>query len=254
MSYIIFTSPRTGSTEFIKRLILQKRGPVNIRNRPGAPTFIDLIEFFNPPCTGAFGDLVHLFYNPDLYNKPINTLTLKDNITTAPYKWLHLIGNSSTFLNTVSMTFATREEVEQFIRNETDRRLDFITNLKDEYFVKQFVGLYDLDHIPGQLLALENAHKIFYYRKNIIDTILSNLIKSYYFDKPNAITKQNIDAHNWGGKLEPVIPKDITLDESRIASEFKGYIDLLIFFKANKSKFDSITCYEDAFKDRKSVV
>jgi hypothetical protein len=66
MSYIIFTSPRTGSTEFIKRLVLLKRGPIETRNLPGGPTVLNLIEFFNPPCIGAFGDLVHLYYNPNL--------------------------------------------------------------------------------------------------------------------------------------------------------------------------------------------
>ena len=240
MSYIIFTAPRTGSTEFIERLALATNKQPHSSN---------LIEFFNPPCVGAFGDLIHLYYNPKLFGTQTDVLVLKENIKLPNIKCSHLIEDSSIYMNKVKIQFDNVQQLEAFLLDEAQRRIEFITNLNHTYFVKQFIGLFSLTDISNQLLNIKNARKIFYYRKDSINTIFSGLIKAYYFDRPNSEKKINIDAHNWDGKLEPVEPNNIVLEEHKIKKEIEPYINLLKFFKNNRDKFDVICSYEDVFVD-----
>jgi hypothetical protein len=218
----------------------------------------NFLEFFNPFCASTFGELHKLYRHnvAEFLNVPITVRVLRKDVIDANDKqtleFKRLNFNPLNYFEEVSMTFLSLQEVEQFTSSEHQIRFDFVNTLTNFNFsVKHFV----LDKkTDNDLLAVNNTTKILYYRQNLMESILSNLVKSNYFDYPATAKVQHLgskEPHNWNGRLTAFGPDStIIIDETAIRNELIYTINLLKFYKANPSQFDKIYSFEDVFKNK----
>lgn len=223
MSIILATHPRSGSTKIIKciaRHFANKN--LNVKN---------LGEFFYLRNSYNYGDLK--FYNES-----------KSNYKT--YKIENGILNEHTIND--------RSILEEFLMEEKDRRMNYLKYLENnnnffvlKYFFDNKVSSSFYEKTEEQLFS-SDYDKIFLYRKNILDSILSLIIKDQFINLKNINLNNNefnLIGHNYGN-MEPLYPnKKIYLTQESCRSYSTMFIN---FFKYLKIKNNlNLLCYEDVF-------
>jgi hypothetical protein len=253
MSYIVFAQPRSGSTALMDVI---SNNHFIAHSKP----ISNFLEFFNPFCVTTYGELYKL-YRGDVavfLGTPLSIRVLRKDVIDASnakqLEFKRLNWNPMDFFEEKTITFNNTVELSNFVDNEQQVRFDFVTTITNyDIIIKHFVIGILLDE---KLLSAQNTTKIFYYRQNLIDSVLSSLIKTNYFDYPanNAVSYlKGTDAHNWAGLLKAFMPDgSIMINENMIRNELIYTVNLLKFYQAHKSKFDKIYCHETVFQNNAS--
>ena len=244
MSYIIFTQPRSGSTliQTAIRLALKSAGPNAVLN---------LSEFLNTACTDSFGDL-----SKGLIKRKVNALVLRDDIDKTvqgrPLIEILAIGDPRGFVNLclqeVELSFDTRENFDKFVNDELAKRMNFLSAFPNiDYVIKHFIKK-DRELAAARKLIELPAKNILCYRRDIVDTTYSSLIKYYLFTLRDEAMytnfREKVDAHNWNGNLRTIEPlEDIVLTEEEVVDHLESWVNLMKFYK--EIKFDHVIVYED---------
>jgi hypothetical protein len=244
--------PRSGSTEFGR--LLSFAVATRYARQSNSTNIVNLLEFFNPRCSSTFGNSFtadELDSDSDNFDRIFKLLEIKNNAefkVNKEIKVSHVVSNRADFFNQVDRVFKNKTEILSYLDGELQRRQDFLNQLPMTYILKHFITSDSDSQIATKLLNNNNT-KIFYYRKDIIGSVFSALIKHYYFNH------KNIDAHNW--HKEPIAPielaKPITLTTERCRRPIAFILKLFQFYKENQDQLDFVWSYEDIFIDNKLI-
>ena len=206
MSTVLITHPRSGSTKIIKCIAAH----LGIKN---------LGEFFYLHNSLNYGEI--RFFNP---------------YTTRSYSTYRLTSNG---LEKYLLTINNNLELQQFLLAECWHRIDYLDSLDSRFIFKYFFD----DKISSlfyetveKIVLLNNSYdKIYLYRQNILDAIISSVLKDIFINRPsNKLPdgKFNVVGHNYGS-MEKLYPDEkITISEKN----FKSYSTMFInFFSAFKN-------------------
>jgi hypothetical protein len=204
MTIALLTHPRSGSTKLIKCLYNSLQTEQKIKN---------LGEFFQITNSKNFGDLY-----PNTGLKFIHTKSLDISNTNEYLKDLILPGNTN-------FNF--------YIKKEITNRVLFMQKLNDvkiEHIFKYFFFNKPNENIYENLYSFlknDSVEKIILYRKNLLESIQSHLIKEYIINQ--RYSKEDYDnfrmaGHNYGN-MTPL------LSEKKVYISFEKFkIDTEIFF------------------------
>jgi hypothetical protein len=160
-----------------------------------------------------------------------------------------------------TVIFKNANEVQQWYTIECLHRLRWLKYLTDNnihYVIKHFV-LSEGFGVDKELIefAKSTQQAKLYYRQDIYQALLSNLIKTHYYDLPAAhlqtLTDRGGDAHNIENKMPPLQPMPIKLERDQLLSHVHWIVLFLKFVKDNKFDDADILLYED-FLAKKSIV
>ena len=265
MSVILFSHPRSGSSHYTS--LLDRYFKHKYKNQS-----IYLYEFFVIHCTDTFGNAGDVLYNPELYGKPIQVCELqKANANTLAWnahqlsQYLRMIHKPPDFwsmmLPTKTVIFKNAEEVQQWYTTECLHRLSWLKFLTDNnihYVVKHFM-LSKKFSIDKELIEFARATQQakLYYRQDFYQTLLSHLIKTFYYDIPGAnlqsLANRGHDAHNMQNKMPPLHPLSVTLEKDQLLRHIDPFVLFLDFVRDNKFDSLDIFLYEDLLA-KKSIV
>ena len=261
---LVLSHPRSGSTEICRIVELCLYTP--------GKGVISLGEFFNISDRTMFGNLIDAFHHFRTSTNPKTVKVLgldKDKIITKKV----IFGYE--YLSQVDLTFNSSNEVSNWFYNERIRRLELINSFKRFYSIKYFLTLFDNktdnefdDRFNKELiLSLSEQGKLaFSYRKNLVESVFSGLIKTFYFDKARIENPDNkfvhlmADGHNIHDmpvlQPEPIRIKNYIEDDGEffeIDGIIKTNLKLLEFYHlfVSKLSINNILCYEDIMKTRK---
>lgn len=243
MNQVIFTHPRSGSTAYSNQIANEGTNILNLK------------EFLNPYCPNTFGGIQNFFIK-NQFNRSISVPILKRSRCNSPNTDLtagmYLYKSVDVYFDNVFMHFKSVNDIVKFLEIEQLLRINFLSSIKHiNWAVKQFIT--DKSNYNNLLLSLPDTTNIFYYRKDIVGSILSSLIKTYYFDmNPGG----PIDAHNYADRQITNIEfqPNLNLELDSINKEIKFIINLLELYKQYKTKFHKIVCYEDEILTQNSHV
>lgn len=271
---LVLSHPRSGSTE-ICRII------ESCLKTPGTVS-ISLGEFFNVADRTSFGNAIdannHFRSSTEPVTVNILILDIEKFLTKKLVRrWKNQVLPDHV-LSEVYMTFNSSDEFKSWLYDERIRRLKLINSVTDFCTIKHFITLFDTP-VGNELETKFNRELIvsqiekdkfaFSYRKNLLETVFSGLIKTYYIDQPRANNPDNdflsivADGHNLHDM--PVLePKPIkirgypfTLDTISSYHEIDGIVltNLMLFefyhLVVSKLPVDNILCYEDIIETQK---
>jgi len=261
---LVLTHPRSGSTE-ICRII------ENCLNQPGQVS-ISLGEFFNVADRTSFGNAIDVTRHFRSSTDPVTVNTLMLDTEKLKNRQLEYQVLPVHILSEVAVTFNSSDEFKRWLYDERTRRLKFINFVKGFRAIKHFITLFDTPagnefetKFNRELIAshIENNNFAFSYRKNLLETVFSGLIKTYYIDQARMNNPDNdflniiADGHNLHDMpvLEPQPIKirgyPFTLDTISSYHEIDGIVltNLMLFefyhLVVDKLSITNILCYED---------
>lgn len=231
---IVFSHPRSGSSQFLNIL---KRSLSEIHQKE--KVFI-LGEFLNVWNSGTFGllgpTLIDLCLGKEF---PVSSKSLTLNIQAhqliADHRFAHDMDHEEMcdmIFKEIELEFLDIDSLEEFVCSEITKRIDFYKDLIGldyipilKYFLfrplpviqlgsDKFEKIYSL--IEQDLLKCES---VCFYRKDIYGSILSSLIKTYYFDLPSVTVedsyKKRIETgHNLiKNEMKPLFPQKKQVSE-----------------------------------------
>ena len=216
---ILVTHPRSGSTK-ITKCIAAHLGTKNLG------------EFFYLRNSLNYGEI--RFYNP--YAK-------------RSYSTYRLTNNS---LENYSLIVNNDRELQQFLLEECQRRIDYLDSLNSEFVFKYFfddkISPLFYKTVEQKVLSNNSYDKIYLYRQNILDAILSLIIKDVFINRPsNKLPdgKFNLVGHNYGS-MKTLYPEDkITVSEKNFKSYSTMFINFFLHLKTVKDPY--YLCYENIF-------
>lgn len=222
MSYVLLTHPRSGSTKIIRcissYLKLQNFG-----------------EFFYLHNSLNYGD-IRLYRTGNF--KKYNTYIFSNNQ-----------------LSNYVLDINNQKDLDKFLLDECDNRIRFLNSLDPDTFILKY--FFDDKISPSFYQAVEENvlmksrfKKVFLYRRNILDAILSLIIKdriinqrSFFLDTVNF----NKIGHNYGS-MEKLYPKiKINITENQLRSYSTMFINFFNFLKTVPDPV--LLCYEDIFQN-----
>jgi hypothetical protein len=243
MNQIILTHPRSGSTAYSNQLV---------KSQPG---MLDLKEFLNPYCPDTFGQIQRFLIN-SWFNRRISVTMLKrsrlNNNNADLTADMYLYKSMDVYFDDVMMQFMKTDNVLEFLKIEELFRIQFLKSIQHlDWSIKHFVS--NAFFYNNLLIQLPNTTKIFYYRKDIIGSVLSSLIKTLYIDRNDL----KLGSHNYvDNQIPTLLPNDNIKIENinQINKELEFIVNLLKFYKQYKSKLDKIVAYEDSILPQQSAV
>jgi len=243
MNQIILTHPRSGSTAYSNQLV---------KSQPG---MLDLKEFLNPYCPDTFGQVQNFMVNL-WFNRRISVTMLKrsrlNNCNEDLTADMYLYKSADVYFDDVMMQFMKTDNVLEFLKIEELFRIQFLKSIQHiNWSIKHFVS--NAFFYNNLLIQLPNTTKIFYYRKDIIGSVLSSLIKTLYIDRNDL----KLGSHNYvDNQIPTLLPNDNIKIENinQINKELEFIVNLLKFYKQYKSKLDKIVAYEDSILPQQSAV
>ena len=248
---LVLTHPRSGSTE-ICRIVEKCLTP---RNTPRA-----LSELFNIDDRTVFGNLTDAVRFFELKNTSPITVSVLKMVTDVPPK---VVADFNYYVPE-NITFNSEDEISKWYASEAAKRvamLELFDSFDNFYIVKHFVTR-DIDKQLTKQLIKSHAIKnklILSYRRNILESVFSALVKTYYFDRPRAQAGTNPtddsfhnqiigDAHNLHD-MPPIEPLPIEINEGEL--RFGALLPILRLFKCyhqlveESVDFKNIIVYED---------
>jgi hypothetical protein len=216
---ILVTHPRSGSTKILKCISTH----LGIKN---------LGEFFYLRNSFNYGEI--RFYHPYVKRS---------------YLSYRLRNNS---LEQYLLTVNSNQELQQFLLEECQNRIDHLDSLNSKFIFKYFfdnkVSPLFYKTVEQKVLSNSGYDKIYLYRKNILDAILSLIIKDIFINRPSSKlsdSKFNAVGHNYGF-METLYPKDrITISEKNFKSYSTMFVNFFLHLKNIKNPYS--LCYENIF-------
>jgi len=270
---LVLSHPRSGSTE-ICRII------DNCLMQPGEGV-TTMGEFFNVADRTSFGDTMDAFGHFRTRTDPITIKVLVLDLDR--FKNRQIINGRKSqvlpfhYLSETNITFNSSEEFNNWFYTERIKRLDLIKSFNDFYIVKHFITLFDNDidneneiKFTKELMIshFKQERLAFSYRKNLLETVFSGLIKTFYIDKARVGNKDNdflniiADGHNLHD-MAVLRPRPIKIPGYPFDPDSKGshyeidgiVITNLILFEfyhlfVSKLPMHNILCYEDIMETR----
>ena len=255
---LVLSHPRSGSTE-ITRIVGQ------CVCHP-EPVLKSMGEFFNLGDRTMFGNVIDALQHFRTSTDPITVKVLVlSRVKIENKRFIE----GADYLDAVDITFSSSDELYPWLYNERIKRLDLIKSFDDFYIVKHFITLFD-NYTDNEyeikftkelvISHFKTGSLIFSYRKNLLESVFSALIKTFYFDKDRIGNKDNefvhvmADGHNLYDM--PVLkPNPIMIPNAMesIGSHFEidGIIHtnlmLLEFYHAfiDKLPLVNVICYEE---------
>jgi hypothetical protein len=268
---LVLSHPRSGSTEICRIAELCFYTPYK--------GVISLGEFFNPADRTSFGNLQDAFQHFRTNSAPttVSVLVVNDKkiLTKPKFERFSRQVSGKDYLDIANITFNSAVQLTEWFYTERRHRLDLINSFKSFYSIKHIMTLFDNDRdieyenkFTRELIMPQfDAGKfIFSYRRNLIESVFSGLIKTFYFDKARINSNDNkfvetmADDHNLNDM--PVLkPQPIriinSIEDDGEFFQIDGIIItnlmLLEFYHnfVDKLQFNNIICYEDIMETKK---
>lgn len=226
MSIILLTHPRSGSTKITKCISAQ----LNIKN---------LGEFFYLRNSLNYGEI--RFYDPQ-FRKSLFT-----------YK----MNNGS--LDRYNLMFDTPSAFQNFLLDECQNRIDYLNSLNGTFIFKHFfddkISRVFYETVKEKALSNINYNKIYLYRRNIVEAILSLMIKDIFINRRSTKLTDidfNSVGHNYGS-MQKLYPSTRIEVSNR---SFESYSTMFVNFFQNLKHIKNPVklCYEDIFDQGSFVV
>lgn len=170
------------------------------------------------------------------------------------------------FLNKVDVTVGNMKELTDYYEQQQQRRLDqilFLQQNNQPVIIKHFLTQMHMsskNDLKFNKLLFNRLYSsqfipIFFYRKNLRDTILSNLIKSYYLDDKNTEKAITLVGHNFYNEMPPLQPEpNMSFKVQKLQAILSTYISLLKLYQVHKNNLKYTVAYEDFFIEKKPFV
>lgn len=227
MSIILLTHPRSGSTKIIKCLDRYFSCQFNVSNKG---------EFFYLKNPLNYGDLKNSFLG-----STVETKSCVDG----------KIVSHKLFIE-------HENSIQHFLSNEYDKRKKYLFSMQDReififkyFFCKDiFPNFYNL--IETEIISLDNYKKIFLHRQNLMESILSYILKDQIIDKNLSTSldfnQRNSMGHNYG--YHPIVKssKKIYISKLQFQLYAKIFINYFLYYKKNYLKNETLI-YERIFDD-----
>jgi len=266
---IVISHPRSGSTQFLN---VVKRTISKIV--PETRIFI-LGEFFNVWNAGSFGELASLLAEINLNNLEVNLKgrTRVLNISSAELvqhdsfkhnqRWQTL---STIIFKDLEFIFESKEDLYNFIFVELEKRFKFYQDLKSlnyipiiKYFFYYPAVTIDADKVIDFYKQFNNKlfrqDSIIFYRKDVKSSLLSSLIKTYYYDlealKEPGFEHRINQAHNYRDML-PLPTRNICIEQNIIDIVSDPFIKFYNFLQENT--LTNIVVSEDLFENKSITI
>lgn len=189
---MIVISHARGGSNYLCRAVAQYTSSINLN------------EFFNSGSPLLWGNIA-LQRRHIIDGKPnvIHTLVIRDNLSLKETRVQQILDNTTIIVD-------SQIQIDQFIKAETGRRLaylDQLTAANRQYVLKHFLSYTDVE-LENKLFSFPN--KILLYRKDLKETVLSNLIKRLHYDVRSRIDgtlgSARIEVgHNMDNRLAPLV-------------------------------------------------
>lgn len=254
---IIFSFPRSGSSEFIKRLYFISK----IHKFTDLPVVM-MGEFFHWADTTTHGQFMlakDWFEDKNTSPITIDVLEPRPDLDFSKSQEPKL----AEFFNTSSRTFSNADEIVDYYAKQYRSRINYAnTYLISNCFpiIKSFPGFQkfmgndtDIKTLQENLVRyLPRFEPIFYYKKNLADCILSDLIKWHYIVKPAINTNSTVDGftgHNINNTMQLLDPKpEMYIDiEKWLMPDI--ICNTLKIYQQNKSYFKNVISFDQVFVD-----
>jgi hypothetical protein len=236
MSIILFSHPRSGSSHFCYSI--QKHLHSYYKEK-----CLFLNEFLNIGNVPSFGN-VRSYINGQ---NNLTVLTLKDNICSLENL------NSASLYETSIVNFTSNKQFNDWCLVELEKRINFIEYLMTTnfHFVMKHFFIIDkllLNKFDNRLISLAKKFNIGWllYRQNLYESIMSRLIKDYYFDIPDVISN---GGHNPNNKMLPLQPTNKTINVDKLRFQIRNQIEIFHFQKLHK--LDKVMIYEELINGKK---
>jgi hypothetical protein len=256
---LVVSFPRSGSSEFCRALVNLSKA--NLSHYPERKPWAEFFgEFFNYGDTTTFGNLNKAHAHFVDYNVPY----LADTFEVDPDLQQKILPNQFNIANLLiekSITFESQFDIENYYADQVKQRLNLFQSkwFTDRYFpiVKHFPlkNLYESSTSFDPFASMESLtlfEQIFYYRKDVIGSLYSSLIKWFYYDAPTLSSSIKLElnllgaGHNYQNSMPPLAPqKGIYFTEKDI--NIGPIIESLLWYKKNKHRLKNIICYETFF-------
>jgi len=229
MSYFLITHPRSGSSNL---------GTNFCRTISEKDRIWNLDEMFYPGCRSSWGD----FRKYSAEQQGV-LLEIDSFIDTDKIKNVELVNIVSKHL--YKKINHQNLDLNQWYEKEIANRLNFLKILDDcrqKYLVKLFV-----DDQRWFSFNFSNTQCLILYRKNLLEAVLSILIKNFY---QNIFVNKNVHSDSYKGNFLIVPNFSFRVDRDYFYHIFLPFINLLKFIKKNK-QIKKIS-YEELFDNNKN--
>ena len=259
---IVVSHPRSGSSEFIRTLGHFAANELTVNKPVGI-----MAECFHWADGTTFGNFAKVRVLESDSNKfPCQETVLEPNFNLPKLSPDDNVVWQDPFYQPVTKLFKTPEDAKDYYLDQYQQRIGYVNDVVvEKYFpiIKSFVGFVNylgndnaiLD-LQGSLASkLTNIEPIFFYRKNLVDTVLSDLIKWLYIDRPlldGDIKLDGYSGHNFNDTMPPLLPKPgitISNDISRHYPEI--FCETLKNYQMNREFFKNVISYDQVFVDKK---
>lgn len=261
---IVVSHPRSGSSEFVRTLAHFAAETLSPDKTVGV-----LAECFHWADASVFGNLPRL----NVLSRDNKLQYPCDETVMVPHNELPTIdtgdriGWQNYFFKHVERRFTSQTDIKDFYISQYQERIDFVNHRvveKSFPIIKSFLGFEEFRGDDNkQLLQLQqtlvsrltNIEPIFFYRKNLLDSIYSDLIKWLYIDRPRIKTDEKLDGfagHNFNNTMPPLKPRAGVFIEGDIINQFPEVFCLTLKnFQMNRHFFKNIVSYDQVFVDKK---
>lgn len=259
---IVVSHPRSGSSEFIRTLAHFAANELTVYKPVGI-----MAECFHWADGTTFGNFAKVRVLEQDSNKfPCQETVLEPNFNLPKLSPDDNIVWQDPFYQSATKLFTTPDDARDYYLNQYQQRIGYVNNVVvEKYFpiIKSFVGFVNYQGKDNAILDLQrslvpkltNIEPIFFYRKNLVDTVLSDLIKWLYIDRPlldGDIKLDGYSGHNFNDTMPPLLPKPgitISNDISRHYPEI--FCETLKNYQMNREFFKNVISYDQVFVDKK---
>lgn len=259
---IVVSHPRSGSSEFIRTLAHFAARTLS----PDKPVGI-LSECFHWADSAVFGNFprVYALSNDPSYFPCDETVMVPFDELPKLYTGDNVVWQD-LFFRPVTKHFDSYEDVKDFYFSQYQQRIDYVNDVvtaKSFPIIKIFSGFTKLRDDNGKLQELHqslvsrltNIEPIFFYRKNLLDSAYSDLIKWLYIDKPNInsnVMLNGFQGHNFNNTMPPLAPRSgMIIDEDHAKHYPEIFCETLKNYQMNRHIFKNVVSYDQVFVDKK---
>lgn len=227
MSIILLTHPRSGSTKIIKCLDRYLSRQFDVSNKG---------EFF-------------------YLKNPLNYGALRNSFLGSTVETKSCVDGK---IVSYKLFIEHENSIQDFLSNEYNRRKKYLFSMRGErififkyFFCKDiFPDFYNL--VEAEIVAVDNFKKFFLHRKNLMESILSYILKDQIIDKNLSMSsdfhERNSMGHNYG--YHPLVEssKKIYISKLQFQLYAKIFINYFLYYKENYLKNETLI-YEKIFDD-----
>lgn len=261
---IVVSHPRSGSSEFVRTLAHFAAKTLSPDKTVGV-----LAECFHWADATVFGNFprVHILSRDNKLEFPCDETVME------PYDELPVLTSGDNvvwqdhFFKPVTKRFSSPNDVKNYYFSQYQQRIGYVNNTvtaKSFPIIKSFVGFTEFHNDTEKLRELQqslvpqltNIEPIFFYRKNLLDSFFSDLIKWSYIDQPKVenskIALDGFQGHNFNNTMPPLAPRSgMTIDEDHAKHYPEIFCETLKNYQMNRHIFKNVVSYDQVFVDKK---